>query len=62
MNLAQIFQDKDFEQNYEVGKNTGLTKFQITLKIQSFLNRTRQKSYILVIKKTKSIPYLIHVK
>ena len=56
MNLAQIFQDKDFEQNYKVCKNTGLTKFQIILKIQYFLTEPDRKATFLSLKEKKSIP------
>jgi len=56
MNLAQIFQDKDFEQNYQVGKNTGLTKFQIALKIQSFLTEPDRKATFLSLRKQNQSP------
>jgi len=56
INLAQVFLDKDFEQNYKVCKNTGLTKFQIILKIQYFLTEPDRKATFLSLKEKKINP------
>jgi len=55
-NLAQIFLDKDFEQNHKVCKNTGLTKFQIILKIQYFLTEPDRKATFLSLRKKNQSP------
>ena len=56
INLAQVFLDKDFEQNYKVCKNTGLTKFQIILKIQYFLTEPDRKATFLSLRRKKINP------